>query len=237
MARQGLARNYRRQLLADSELFGVLSEAQIEDLLDRSAIQRAAAGEEIVHEGDPSTHFYVLLAGRVAVSMRSPDGRDMVIRLIEPGENFGEIAVLDGQPRTASARAQVACELISMSRSEFEGYIKRTPEIALRLLQRMAQQLRVTSEILKDNVFLPLPQRLAKMLVSLANRYGEPTDDGMRIDLSLSQRLAAEMVGSTRESVNAQMLEWDKAGLLLRSRGSITIRDLAGLERIATGSD
>ena len=235
MAKNELIQSYRKRLLGSSDLFGVLTHEQVDELLDRSKVVEFKSNEEIFHQGDQPDQLYIVLSGRVAILMRSNDGKEAIVRLIEAGESLGEIAILDGQPRTATARAESSkTQLLRIDREEVESFLTSTPDAMLRLLKLMAERLRLTTESLEDMLFLPLQQRIAKLLLGLASRYGVDTDSGVRIDVKLPQRVVAEMVGATRESVNMQMLEWDKAEILQRSRGSITILDIEALDQVAS---
>ncbi|RYE73734.1 MAG: cyclic nucleotide-binding domain-containing protein, partial [Hyphomicrobiales bacterium] len=141
-------------LLPKSSVFGECDEAQLADLLAVGKIQPTRANEEILTQGDEGTSLIILLDGVVRISMVTPNGREIILDYAEAGAVLGEIAVLDGAPRTASAIAMWPGRLLRLSRTAFEGFIERHPKVAIRLLREMARRLRETdSTIESDRAF------------------------------------------------------------------------------------
>ncbi|MBV9523838.1 MAG: Crp/Fnr family transcriptional regulator, partial [Alphaproteobacteria bacterium] len=136
------------------------------------------------------------------ISAPAPDGREIVLNTIREGEIFGEIALLDGKERTADATAQGACELLVIDRRSFVPFLRKNPEVSLRLIAVLCERLRRTTEQVEDMLFRDLPSRLAKKLIELAAAGGERDAAGRRIATRLSQRLLGTMIGMSRESIN-----------------------------------
>jgi len=155
-----------------------------------------------------------------------------VLNLIHAGEIFGEIALLDGRPRCASAEAVGDCELMVIDRRDFMPLVAREPQLALRLIELLCARLRRTSEQVEDITFLDLPARLAKTLLRLA--------DGSRHAVSrtitLTQREIGDIVGMTRESINKQLRAWEGRDWISLRRGTIVVRDCAALAALADTS-
>src|SRR5262249_10538534 len=126
------------------------------------------AGATIFDRGDPGSSLFAICAGTVKIINRSWDGKDAVLNLISAGEIFGEIALLDGQPRTAGAGAVTDCELLVIDRRNVLPMIASEPDVALNLIEILCARLRRTSEQVEDVMFLDLPGRLAKRLLWLA---------------------------------------------------------------------
>jgi CRP-like cAMP-binding protein len=147
-----------------------------------------------------------------------------------PGEVFGEVAVLDGQPRSATITALERCELMIIQRNDFFHFLEKNPTAAIKLMAVLARRLRHLSERVEDSTFLEIPARLAKQLVHLGTRYGKPTDDGLRIELKLSQQELGDLVGATRESVNKQIRAWVGDGIVAQHKGRLVIVDLERLQ-------
>ena len=183
-------------------------------------------------KGDPGNAMMAVLAGRVRICTYSVDGREVVLNVINPGEVFGEIALIDGGERTADAFAMEATELLVLGRRDFLPFLIRNPEVCVKLLEMMCLRLRWTSEQLEDFNFLDLRARLAKRLLFLADRHGEQTEQGILIGVRLPQHLLASMIGTSREAVNKQLRSWEGEGLIDVRRGSITIQDHDGLKQI-----
>lgn len=182
--------------------------------------------EPVFLKGDPARGMMAVTRGRVRISSYSADGREVVLNVINPGEVFGEIALIDGGERTADAVAMEETELKVLERRDFLPFLERNPELCIQLLKVMCNRLRRTSEQLEDFSFLDLRARLAKRLLDLAAVYGE--DDakgGTRIALTLSQRVIGAMMGTSREAVNKQLRAWQDDGLIRLGRNSVTLLD------------
>lgn len=191
-------------------------------LLTMASVRRVPARKRLFRKGDPGRELFVLLRGRAKAASESRE-RGTVFDFFEPGEVVGEIALLDGGPRTATVTTVSTCDFLVLERGEFLALLEREPRVAIRLLAACATRLRHTSELLEDAVFLGLRARLAKRLLQLAQEYGAETGVGVRINLKLSQRELGELVGAARESVNRQLGLWETAGLLRVDAGYVTL--------------
>jgi CRP/FNR family cyclic AMP-dependent transcriptional regulator len=154
--------------------------------------------------------------------------------LISDGAIFGEIALLDGRPRTADATAMTDCELMVIERRDFVPLVKEQPEIAIKLIEELCGRLRQTTEQLEDVMFLDLPGRLAKTLLQLAKK-SKPTSRGPRV--ALTQNDIGKIIGISRESTNKQLRAWQDRNWLLLERGGIVILAPDALAEIASSVD
>lgn len=195
-------------------------QAQVEGLVQRRRFRR---GDIIFHRGDPGTMLYTITAGRVRIYSPSESGGEVVLTLLGAGEFFGELSLLDGQPRSASAQAVEDCEAVVLSRDDFLQFLSQHPEAAIALLAVLAKRLRRTDELVEDAAFLDVPGRLAKRLLELMETHGEPTLGGVLIRMRLTHAELAAMVGATRESVSKAMKRLSRAGLLATSGHRIVI--------------
>ncbi|MBL8659131.1 MAG: Crp/Fnr family transcriptional regulator [Rhodospirillales bacterium] len=218
--------------LAQHFLLKDLSPVDLERVGDLATTRWYRTGQPVFMKGDPGTAMMAVLSGRIRICAYSADGREVILNVINPGEVFGEIALIDGGERTADAFAMEPTELLSLSRRDFLPYLERNPPVCIRLLTVLCQRLRSTSEQLEDFNFLDLRCRLAKRLLYLAAIHGEPSGTGIHIGVRLPQHLLASMIGTSREAVNKQLRLWEGDGLLDVRRGSITILDREGLEAV-----
>jgi len=186
----------------------------------------------LFRKGDPGTNMMVVLAGRVKVCTHSEDGKELVMNLFSPGDVFGEIALLDGADRTADAVTIDDCELLVLERRDFLPFLRSHPDACLKLMAVLCQKLRQTSELLEEALFLEGPSRLAKRLVHLAEAFGSPVRDGVRIDLQLSQQQLGNMVGMSRESMNKHLRQWREEDLIRIQDGHYVITDLEALQAV-----
>ncbi len=193
------------------------------------------ANEPIFVKGDPAAGMMAVVGGRVRIVTYSADGKEVVLNVINPGEVFGEIALIDGGERTADAVAMEPTELVVLDRRDFLPLLERNPELCIKLLKMMCQRVRATSEQIEDFSFLDLKARLAKRLVALSESHGEAAAEGVKIGMRLSQRELAAMMGTSREAVNKQLRAWQEEGLIIVKRGSITLLETARLRDIVHG--
>ena len=231
-ARRPRAGSAELALLRGHPVFGALEPEQLEQLVSYARTRRVAAGTTLFSKGDPGTELFAVSAGTVKISVPAPDGREAMFNLLHPGEIFGEIALLDGRPRTADAMAMTDCELTVIERRDFLAFVHGEPNVALQLIALLCERLRIASEHYEEVVFLDLPTRLARILLQLADQ----TEAGAaEPKLKITQREISQMLGSTRESVNKQLRAWSKRGVIALERGSIVVYRLATLAAIAGG--
>ena len=191
--------------------------------------KRVAAKDVIFSKGDPATQLVVVVSGKVKVSASSEDGKEITFGILGPGELFGEMALLDGADQIATVTALEPTELAVLERRDFLPVLKTCPAVALELLAILCRRLRQANEVIEDVSFLTLPLRLGKQLYGLANAYGQLTSQGIKIGVHLSQQELANLVGTTRESVNKQLAVWQAEGSVLIENGYLTIRQPAHL--------
>jgi CRP-like cAMP-binding protein len=220
----------RRQLLSKHFLISTMPERALDDLVKFSTVARFEPHRDIFYRGEPGDCLYGILSGRVRIYSTSAEGSEIMLNVLEAGELFGEIALLDGSTRTASAAAMEHTDLLRIHRDHFLPYVKANPDLILRMLELLCQRLRWTSSIIEDTAFLGFPERLAKRLLVLAEHYRTP--EGRDIIVPLSQHDLGTMVGAGRESINKQLALWRSAGIVDTARGAIVIRDCGALRAL-----
>jgi len=227
-------------LLRSIPLFEGLSAEQLAKVAALAEVRKYAIRSIVVSQGEPANALFVIAKGRLKVSASGTDGRDTVLGIMAEAEVFGEIALLDGGPRSATCTALEPCELIAIDRAQFMELLLASPGIAVKLLQVLAARLRRLSQRSEDAAFLDVPSRLARSLLDLATRFGErrrPPDSGIFITLKLSQQELGDLVGATRESVNKHINDWMRQGILLQENGRMIISDIDSVRRLARISD
>jgi len=212
-----------RALLARHMLFRDASPATLDGLVKFATVRHFQPNDEIFAKGDPGNALCGVLMGRVCIYTVSAEGEEAILNLLEPGEMFGEIALLDGGPRTASARAMTAVDLLQIHRTHFVPFLHDHPELGVSIMAALCGRIRMNVEFIEDAVFLHLPARLAKRLLSLAEVHGKPDPRGVRIGFKLSQQDLAHMIGVTRERVNKELGLWREQGLIAVEDGMIVI--------------
>jgi CRP-like cAMP-binding protein len=226
-------RDDRERLIGGISLFAGLSAAEREGLVRVMRPRALASREELFHKGDAGSEVYLVTRGALKALTTSDDGDDVVFSILGPGELIGEIAFLTSSARTATVTAIEASEVLALDRRDFRAFLRSHPDAALTLLEVLAGRLKRVSELVEDTLFLNLPVRFAKKLVHYTAIYGEPTADGVRIRLRLSQEEWGDLVGATRESINKQMRAWTEDGVISLERGYVLVHRPAQLEQLA----
>jgi CRP/FNR family transcriptional regulator, cyclic AMP receptor protein len=219
-----------RKLLETCALFRALDERARHDLAAHALPRTYAANEPIFHVGDPAYSMMGVVIGTVRILLPTPKGREIILADLVAGELFGEIALLDGKPRSASATALTNCELLILERRDVLPFLKRSSTACLNLMQILCDRIRRSDERMAEIAFFDLPVRLARVLMRCA-----PQGHG-RSKISLSQRELAEMAGATRENVNRCLREWQRSGILeLKDRWTIILKPeaLRALEELS----
>jgi CRP/FNR family cyclic AMP-dependent transcriptional regulator len=207
-------------LLRNHSLFRDLPVQVIDRLGSYMKTRKVERGATIFSKGDPGTGLLGVLAGTVKVSVASADGKDVVLNVFHEGDVFGEIALLDGQPRTADAIAMTDCELIVIERRDFVPFLQDHPDVMLKFIEILCSRLRRTSEQVQDLTFLNLPTRLAKTLLQLA---ADAETSGPKGKVSITQRDISQIIGRSRESTNKQLRAWSKRGWIRLERGGLVL--------------
>ncbi len=227
-----IAEKYREEVLARHFLLRHLRPEEMKRLAATAQFTRYPARATIFQKGDPGTSMMAVIRGKVKICIYSTDGKELVLNLIDQGGSFGEIAVLDGRPRTADAIALEETDLLVLERAQLMSFLAGNQELLSRMLAVLCQRLRQTSEHLEDAMLREAPSRLARGLLRLAETFGQPSPGGTRLAIKLSQQQIGNLVGASRESVNKLLNEWQRAGHLAMEGGSIVIRDPKLLERL-----
>ncbi len=209
--------------------------------LDPDALGRVAAGtrarrfrrgEVIFHVGDPGDALFIIVSGEVKISLPSEAGDEAILVRLSKGDVFGELALLDGAARSATATALTAVETVVLPRDRFRDLIANEPIVRDALLASLAAELRRLTTHVEELHFLDITGRLAACLVRLAADGGTPLpDDAIQLKTSLTQGDLASMVGSTRQSVNKLLRQFTDDGYLRLERDAIVVIDLEGLAR------
>ena len=223
----------KRQIFERHFLLGKLSRDEIDTLLHFARVERYRAGDEIFSKGSPGQSMMAVLRGTVKMTSVSYDGREIVFRIMYPDDYFGDIALIDGGERSADAVAMADCELLVLNRRDFMPILEKRADICLILLKVLCYRLRQTTEQVEDVLFRHIESRIAKQLLQLSESASLHSHPGLSADLHIPQRELGHIAGCSRESVNKTLHIWQKAGLITLGRGSVMIRDLAEIRRLA----
>jgi len=212
------------ELIRDVPLLARLPQEELKALASKGHAHTYSSGTAIFHEGDPGDALHIVIEGGVRIVVASPKGEEATVALLGPGECVGDLALLDGRPRSASAIASGATKTLVVRRDDFREWISTRPKAAVALLETLSLRVRRTDEALADFAFLDMSQRLAKRLIDLASsQQSEGKLQGAR--LRITQAELASMLGVSRESVNKQLNQFARSGWIELKRGLVTVKD------------
>lgn len=208
-----------RRLLEKCALLGSLDETARREMATYARLRSFGAGESICRLDDHGDSMMAVVVGTVRISRPTARGKEIILADLRPGDLFGEIALLDGKPRSADATALTNCEVMVLARRDVMPFLERNPAAAMKLMEILCARIRRSDERMADIAFFNLPVRLAKTLLSY-----QPQGRGA-MKLSLSQTELAEMAGGTREKVNRCLRDWQRQGILeLKDRWTIILK-------------
>ena len=212
-------------------IFQKLNDAEL-DQLTRIARQESFAPEKVIFfEGDRSDSLYVILAGSVRVFVTSDEGKEKVINTLGKGGFFGEIAMLDGEPRSASVVANEETTMLAIGHRDFRAFCDRQPEVLWKVLATLTDRIRKIGDELLDMSFRDVPYRVLRKLNTLARQHGEQRLDGLRINFKLSPEILAGMVGANTERTSRILHKYEEEKLIRREGDYYLVLDATALER------
>jgi CRP/FNR family cyclic AMP-dependent transcriptional regulator len=211
-------------LLASTEFFAAASPEVLVTIAASGHEQNLIRGDLLFREGDPADALYIVIRGRLAIAIANPiDNRETVVSLMEPGDLFGEMAMLDDGPRSAMARALEPSTVLSIPHETVLTLFRQQPDLLWGVTRLLAHRLRVMDETLADSVFLDVTGRTAKRLLELSEGADEFT-------LPVTQEELAGMVGASRERVNKAIASFIRLGWIDQSERKYTIRKRESLQ-------
>lgn len=209
-----------------------LPEADVARLLKSLEVRSYAPREIIINEDEPCRGFFVLRAGRARIFRTGTDGREQILRLLGPGDSFGEVPVFDGGPNPATVEAIESSEAIFIPTPAFLDVIARHPDVAFALLRHFARRLRSFTELVEQISLQTVQNRIARYLYMAAREEGIETGEGHIIPRSITQQDLAALVGSVREVVSRTLKVMEDDGLVEVRRKEFLVRDLNALRRL-----
>jgi CRP/FNR family cyclic AMP-dependent transcriptional regulator len=215
----------RLHLLRGSHLFAGMPADALQTLALGMKQRQACPTEAIFLRADEASALFAILVGQVQIVIGSTDGREHVLRILGPGEMFGEIGVLDGRPRSADAIAITRCRLLLLERRNLLELVMSQPAVAIGLIEILCERLRDTTTRVEGLIFHTLSERLASALLSLGKGKAFAV-------VNVTQTELGHMTGVTRESVNKKLREWQAAGLVALQAGRVRIMDSDRLKRL-----
>jgi CRP/FNR family transcriptional regulator, cyclic AMP receptor protein len=217
------------ELLGHHRILRHLQQTELQALVRGALVQKYLDRDPIFAQGDEGQSVVAVVEGFVKLSSSTSAGREVVLEIAGPGSVFGELAVINGWPRSADAQALSTVRLLAIEGKSFMRALERAPSALVELTKLLSERLRRATEQITDAVDMPAAARLAKALIQLAGLHSHPGPDGLHIDLNLSQRELGGMTGLTRESINKHLATWRDSGWVRLSDGGIVLVNPRGL--------
>jgi CRP/FNR family transcriptional regulator/CRP/FNR family cyclic AMP-dependent transcriptional regulator len=217
------------QLLERVPFLAALSDADRQWLAQRVRRRSYARGDVIFLKDDPGEALFIVESGSVRIHVTGAQGTDLTLAVMNANDFFGDMSLLDGEPRSASASALTDSTLIVLERDHFTELVRKRPDAALAVLARVTHRLRGSDQMASDLAFLDAAGRLARRLLEIADQSGVTRDDGVLLNVRITQEELANMIGVTRESVNRNLSEFRRLKLIRNEGRKIVIRDPEGL--------
>lgn len=224
----------RRDFLLRNPLFHNVPTEILEGLVEIAYVRHLPDRARLYAKGDAPDGMYAVIKGCVRASSSTADGREALLALFEEGCWFGESSLLEGMPRAYQADAQGDCELLVIPRERLNGLLDAHPALYRYFIPFLCQRIRLSTLLLQDNALLSLEERLASRLLLLAQNFLQGGTDAPRHTLKLSQESLSQMLGTSRQSINKVLKEWERSGLIELHYGSISLCDPDALKRLAT---
>lgn len=222
--------------LTETALFHDLGEGTLQRISQDIVERDYAQGDIIFREGDPGQVLYLVYAGQIRIFIHGLDGTETsVILMGRPGDIFGELAVIDGLPRSATAVAMEKTTLYTIEREAFRNYMRHHPQLAFNFMRVLSNKVRKNTEQIDTLTSLPVPQRVARKLLELAQDYGRVESSGVAINTTLTQGELASLIGATRESTNKALRDFRRRQWIAMENGRILILDPAALRAQIAG--
>ena len=218
-----LSLQYCKQLLSANSLFSELTQDDLFELVAIAKYETYAVDEVVLRQGEYGDEMFIIVKGKVLVRLHLADNEDITIGELSAGDAFGEIALFDRQPRTATIITSDTCEMLVLHRDVFTIFLFNHPSVAIQLLTVMANRLRKTNELLKDSMYSEITSRIADAILNIANAYGKNTRSGLQVDTVFDDHELGEIAGVPTDVIAAQLRQWRKEGVINVSHGHLTL--------------
>lgn len=226
-----------RSLIRDLTIFQSMSDEDLDAVLAIAVSRRYAIGATVFAQGEPASEFFALLHGRLKVVQTTPDGQQVVVRHVSPGDIFGIAKAMRRTDYPATASAVVDSLALVWPSSQWEAFIARSPVLAMNALQTVGQRLQDAHTRIRELSTEEVERRVAHALLRLVNQAGRKTEDGILIDFPVTRQDIAEMTGTTLHTVSRVMTSWEAQGLVSSARKKVIVCNAHKLFMLAERSD
>jgi CRP-like cAMP-binding protein len=227
----------RLEILKKSSFFSSVSEATQKEISRLFTEDKYQRDDYIFFEGDPPEWFHIIKEGKVKLVKHSDTGKDVILQIFAPGDMFGEVSLFDHKPYPSSAQAMEPCTILKLSRKDFLLFFGRHPFVATEMIMELGRQLREAHATIKSLAVDRVEQRIAHILLKLADQLGTREGGGIMLNLSLTRQDLADIAGTTVETTIRVMSRFTKSKIIKPVSGKILILNSPALRLIAEGKE
>lgn len=213
-------------------LFDDISPSEMQQMERITRMETVKKRQPLYLQGDPSSNVYLLKQGRVKIANTAPSGKEVTFDILEPGEVFGELDVLEGAPRSTSAETLDDTLICVIPRKDFDQYLAMHPNVTVKLTKLIGLRLKKIQSRVEDLVFRDVPARLAHLLMELSKSDGTKAPQGIRLRARLTHQEMANLIGCSRETVTATLSQFRDDGLIQMDGRTLIIMDSKGLSKL-----
>lgn len=221
-----------KQSLQNVPLFSDLDSAELEQLAGLCRHRSMPKGNVIFYEDDPGTSCYIIVSGKVKIVVTADDGREHILGVLQENDFFGEMSLIDGQSRSASAVVVEDAQMLMIQRDEFLKLLRSNPDIALKLLVTLSHRLRIADRNMESLAFLSAPGRVARLMLELAKEHGQQTAEGVTFSHTMTRQELASLAGTSRETLTRVLMDYQDRGLIHLDKNRLTIKNEAKLKEM-----
>ncbi|WIY52362.1 Crp/Fnr family transcriptional regulator [Devosia sp. YIM 151766] len=224
-----------RSLVRALPLFANMTDEDLDRLLARASMRRVQISETVFEQGQKATHFFLLLHGRLKVTQVTPEGQQIIVRVVHPGDLFGFAQALqrDDYPGTPIAAAESV--VMSWPNDVWGHFVEQNPHLAVNAMRTIGQRLQEAHTRIREMATEEVERRVAHAVLRLIDQAGRREQDGVRIDFPLTRQDVAEMTGTTLHTVSRIFSAWESQGIVKGGRQKLLVRDRPRLEALAEG--
>lgn len=216
-------------------LFAKMDDTELDALLAGATLRRVAMGEAVFEQGQKADRFFLLLHGRLKVSQVTPDGQQIIVRMVNPGDIFGFAKALQREDYPGTPKAAAESVVICWPATLWDTVVETNPRLAINAMQTMGQRLQEAHTRIREMATEEVERRVAHAVLRLVEQSGKSESNGIRIDFQISRQDIAEMTGTTLHTVSRILSAWEGKGLVEGGRQKLLVRDAAGLKVLADG--
>ena len=222
-----------RSLIQSLPVFSAMDDVELDDVISRATALRIPKGAAVFEQGETAKAFYVLLNGRLKVMKLTPDGQQVVIRFVVPGDIYGIAKALNREDYPATATALVDSVTLAWDMAVWDEFMDRHPAFARNVMRMLGRRIEEAHTKLKEMATQDVEHRVAHAVLRLVSQSGRNVEGGVLVDFPVTRQEIAEVSGTTMHSVSRVLSAWENAGLVVVGRQKVIVCDLERLSRIA----